>query len=77
MTMPERIPLPPPIDGENASYCLEVLVAADNEAWAALQNDWNNATTDAQRAADETAEQDAEEAWWRERADFEDMGSDD
>jgi hypothetical protein len=29
-----------------------------------------------QRAADEIAEQAAEEEWWRQRCDFEDIGSD-
>jgi hypothetical protein len=33
-------------------------------------------TTTAQRIADEIAEQAAEEEWWRQRCDFEDMGSD-
>lgn len=39
----DRIPLPKPIDGDDASYCLEQLADADNAAW--------NTYTDAIKAA--------------------------
>lgn len=45
-----RHPLPPPIDGDNASECLAELTKADNAAWNALDAVWNDPTkTDTER----------------------------
>ncbi len=43
---PTRIPLPPPLDGENASTCLAELTAADNASWKLLEDEWAAANGD-------------------------------
>lgn len=35
----ERLGLPPPIDGDNSSACLEILVANDNLSWGQYEAD--------------------------------------
>lgn len=48
--MPDRLPLPPPVDGEGDTGCLEALVAADNAAWNAFVTAWTAARNDTDRA---------------------------